>query len=265
MEGSFLYIIHTRECRRLNEDVYKIGRSEQCVTRVRSYGRGALVYLLVPVEDSKGAEKKVIQEFKKHFVQKKYYGTEYFEGNLREMQNIMLTVSQYSFPVVNKNLEDTETEDEDESEGILDESKSEDILDESEIEETQDLDIRKNAAEVKHDYRFFELTDYILYYFKENQYSRMSDKSIRNDENKFLNGADFLKMLKTNAPSEIERPLRKESLFKLCVKFIANDEIIPAGELPVEEMPKNEDQPIYKFLRENKYFNFDEKAQLNWK
>jgi hypothetical protein len=111
MVGQFLYIVHTKECIRLKESTYKIGRSEHCVHQVNqvlSYGKGAFLHLLVPVEDSEVAERKVIKEFRKHFVQKSYYGIDHFEGNLREMQNIMLSIAQYYSPVQNEDSEDIE-------------------------------------------------------------------------------------------------------------------------------------------------------------
>jgi hypothetical protein len=116
MVGQFLYIVHTRECIRLKESTYKIGRSEHCVHQVNQvlpYGKGAFLHLLVPVEDSKAAERKVIKEFRKQFVQKSYYGIEHFEGNLREMQNIMLSIAQYYSPVQNEDYKKTEICDED--------------------------------------------------------------------------------------------------------------------------------------------------------
>ena len=99
MEGHFIYIVQTRECRRMCENVYKIGRSENCIARLKSYGRGSLVLLAVSVQNSKLAERHAINEFKRIFKQKTYYGTEYFEGNPHEMQNVILHVAQYVSPV----------------------------------------------------------------------------------------------------------------------------------------------------------------------
>jgi hypothetical protein len=231
MEGPFLYIVHTRECRRLNENVYKIGRTEQCVNRIRAYGRGSLLQLLVPVEDSKVAERKVIKEFKKHFVHKSYYGAEYFEGNLREMQNIMLSIAQYYSSVQNNNkIEKLEHEDNCEEEEI-DKNVENYKNDETQKIYNENINI-PNAG-------FLEITNHILDFFKKNNYVRMSDKTIRiKTENKvvFIDSLECMKTFKNNSPAEVEMPLRKKGLFKDCAKFIEIDAIIPQGEMSPGEI-----------------------------
>jgi hypothetical protein len=92
MDGSFLYIVHTRECRNLNLNIYKIGRTKKCLHRIISYGKQSIFKLVVQVDDYETAGNKVITEFKTLFIHKKFYGTHYFEGNLHKMQVIMMNI-----------------------------------------------------------------------------------------------------------------------------------------------------------------------------
>ena len=45
MEGA--YLLHTRECFRLNEEIYKLGRSHDLDNRVRQYAKGSKILCLI--------------------------------------------------------------------------------------------------------------------------------------------------------------------------------------------------------------------------
>ena len=87
MEGA--YLIHTRECFRLKEEVYKIGRSHDLDTCIRQYVKGSKILCLISCENSIQCEKDLINLFKKHFKQIKDYGSEYFEGSKELMMKMM--------------------------------------------------------------------------------------------------------------------------------------------------------------------------------
>jgi hypothetical protein len=291
MEGSFLYILQVRECRRFKESIYKIGRSDQITGRIRSYGNGTQVHMIVKVNDSKKAEKKVIKEFRQCFSQKPFYGTEYFEGNLKLMKILLFNIAM-EFHVeenveneemntqdeeVNTQDEEVNTQDEevntqDEEVNTQDEEKYSDEIDSDEIDsdeidsdeidsdeiDSEEIDSDEIDSEdkeithdesfdveedesllteepIKSDMTFLQITDFIIEFFKNYQFLSFPDKSIRNNEKKFISGSEFLQYLKNNAPCGVERSLRKIGLFKSCVSFIEKDGVIPKGELPVEE------------------------------
>ena len=87
MEGA--YLIHTRECFRLKEEIYKIGRSHDLDNRVKRYAKGSKILCLISCENSIQCEKDLINLFKTHFKQIKDYGSEYFEGSKELMMKMM--------------------------------------------------------------------------------------------------------------------------------------------------------------------------------
>jgi len=91
---EYIYLIREREFIRLNESTYKIGgtgRSPKCC--LQGYPKGTEVILFINVNNGKLMEKIIIKDFKEKFEQMKQYGTEYFNGNINRMrQLIMLTI-----------------------------------------------------------------------------------------------------------------------------------------------------------------------------
>lgn len=85
MEG--IYFIHTRELISSKEPIYKLGRSNNLECRVRNYPKGSNVLFTMNCKNSIKCEKHLIKLFKEKFIQKKDYGTEYFEGDKDEMIN----------------------------------------------------------------------------------------------------------------------------------------------------------------------------------
>ena len=87
MEGA--YLIHTRECFRLNEEIYKIGRSHDLDTCVRQYDKGSKILCLISCENSIQFKRDLSVLFKTHFTQIKDYGNDYFEGSKELMMKMM--------------------------------------------------------------------------------------------------------------------------------------------------------------------------------
>lgn len=87
MEGA--YLLHTRECFRLNEEIYKLGRSHDLDNRVRQYAKGSKILCLISCGHSVQCEKDLIALFKQHFRHAKEYGSEYFEGSKELMMKMM--------------------------------------------------------------------------------------------------------------------------------------------------------------------------------
>ena len=87
MEGA--YLIHTRECFRLKEEIYKIGRSHDLDTCVRQYAKGSKILCLISCENSIQFKRELSVLFKIHFKQTKEYGNDYFEGSKELMMKMM--------------------------------------------------------------------------------------------------------------------------------------------------------------------------------
>jgi len=87
MEGA--YLIQTRECFRLKEEIYKIGRSHDLDNRVKRYAKGSKILCLISCENSIQCEKDLITLFKTHFIESKEYGNDYFEGSKELMMKMM--------------------------------------------------------------------------------------------------------------------------------------------------------------------------------
>ena len=80
-----IYLIHTREFRSLNENIYKIGRSYDLDVRIRQYPKKSKIIFAINCENSLLCERELMKIFKSKFIQKLDYGTEYFEGDKKEM------------------------------------------------------------------------------------------------------------------------------------------------------------------------------------
>jgi hypothetical protein len=85
MESEGIYLLREREFARLNENIYKIGRSINIKTRMNSYPKGSDIELMMGCNDSIKCEKQLLEIFRNTFIQRKEYGSEYFEGDKQEM------------------------------------------------------------------------------------------------------------------------------------------------------------------------------------
>tara|TARA_B100000945_G_scaffold71805_1_gene54811 strand:+ start:4175 stop:4768 length:594 start_codon:yes stop_codon:yes gene_type:complete len=86
---GFLYIIKTRESIRLNEPVYKIGRTSDIQNRILQYPKGSNLITCISVSNQHTAEKILIREFSEKFTKRIDMGNEYFEGDLESMKSIL--------------------------------------------------------------------------------------------------------------------------------------------------------------------------------
>ena len=86
MEG--IYLMHVREFISTNKNIYKIGRSHDIDNRVRQYPKGSRIEYINSCKNSVLCEKELIKIFKKSFTITKF-GTEYFEGDIDSMKDII--------------------------------------------------------------------------------------------------------------------------------------------------------------------------------
>jgi len=91
MESEGIYLLREREFIRLNEDIYKIGRSKHIKTRMNSYPKGSVIELMIGCKNSIQCEKDLLDIFRNKFIQHREYGAEYFEGNKLDMINTITT------------------------------------------------------------------------------------------------------------------------------------------------------------------------------
>ena len=79
---EYVYIIHTREFINSDQNIFKVGRTNQEHTkRLAQYPKGSILKIQKHVNDSKAIEKQLISHFCNIFKQRTDIGSEYFECN----------------------------------------------------------------------------------------------------------------------------------------------------------------------------------------
>ena len=105
MNVQYVYMIKTREFIRTNENIFKIGRTEQLnYGRFNSYDKGSVLLFQSICENCRDCEKNIIKKFKEKFIHRIDFGNEYFEGDCNEMINIISNI------VLHKNVNFVEDE-----------------------------------------------------------------------------------------------------------------------------------------------------------
>ena len=83
---EYIYLLQEREAIRLNEPVYKVGKTKQeNLKRISSYPNGTELLIQIKCDKCDTIEKDLIKLFKEKYDQKTDMGTEYFEGDCNEM------------------------------------------------------------------------------------------------------------------------------------------------------------------------------------
>jgi len=78
----YIYLIKPREFVRINEDIYKIGKSRQKnLKRITNYPNGTILLYQSRCINCDTMEKKLINIFKRNFIHRSDIGFEYFEGD----------------------------------------------------------------------------------------------------------------------------------------------------------------------------------------
>ena len=78
---EYVYLLRTREFIRLEENVFKIGRTTKLKQRFSQYPRSSELIRFWMVKDSVWVEKKIKEILKEKFIQRMEYGFEWFEGD----------------------------------------------------------------------------------------------------------------------------------------------------------------------------------------
>ena len=92
-----IYLIHTREIRSLNKNIYKISRGKDLDVRIRQYPKNSKIIFIINCENSLLYKREIIKIFKTKFIQKLEYGTDYFEGDkneiIKEIYNLIMNTN----------------------------------------------------------------------------------------------------------------------------------------------------------------------------
>ena len=93
MNIQYVYMIKTREFIRMNENIFKIGRTEQLnLGRFNSYDKGSILLFQSICENCRDCEKMIIKKFKENFIHRTDFGNEYFEGDCNKMISILCDI-----------------------------------------------------------------------------------------------------------------------------------------------------------------------------
>lgn len=83
---NYIYLIQEREFIKSGEKIYKIGKTKQKnLKRLQNYPKGSKLIFQCICDDCDTVEIKLINIFKKKYIQQKDIGTEYFKGNYDDM------------------------------------------------------------------------------------------------------------------------------------------------------------------------------------
>lgn len=83
---EFIYIVQPREFIRMKENVYKIGRTAQSPDkRIGQYPKNTKLYFIIAVDNSIEKETMLLRIFRKEFIPRTDFGSEYFEGDVNDM------------------------------------------------------------------------------------------------------------------------------------------------------------------------------------
>ena len=93
-----IYLLKTREFVNSNQEIYKIGRSNNLSQRILNYPNKSVLHLMIECYDSILHEKNLIKLFTSKYKQEREYGKEYFSGVLNEMKDDIIN---YLNPIMN--------------------------------------------------------------------------------------------------------------------------------------------------------------------
>lgn len=85
-----IYLLQEERFIETNKNIYKIGRSGHIYKRVSQYENGTIVYLMIACNNSETIESNLLSIFNKDFKGVKYYGNEYFMGDLHAMKDTII-------------------------------------------------------------------------------------------------------------------------------------------------------------------------------
>lgn len=102
---NYIYLLQLREFVKTKENVYKVGRTTQeNHKRFAQYPKGSVLLFQMICNDCVRIEKDVLEKFRQNFKQRKDLGNEYFEGDYKNMIDVIyLIVKEEGKKCVNEN------------------------------------------------------------------------------------------------------------------------------------------------------------------
>ena len=90
MTYNYIYLLQTRECLAIRQNIYKIGKTTQpLLKRFKQYPKGAVLLHQTICVNCHTLEQQLISKFKYTFERQRFYGNEYFKGDWHEMRRII--------------------------------------------------------------------------------------------------------------------------------------------------------------------------------
>lgn len=93
MITNYIYLLQEREFIKTKENIYKIGMTQkENHKRFNQYPKGSILLFQIICNNCKNIEKFVIKKFKETFKQRKDIGNEYFEGDYKNMIDVIYLI-----------------------------------------------------------------------------------------------------------------------------------------------------------------------------
>jgi hypothetical protein len=84
--SNYVYLLQEREFIKTKEPIYKVGMTTKTnLSRIKSYPKGSILLFYSICNNCKTMENNLIELFKSNFIHRKDIGSEYFEGNYKDM------------------------------------------------------------------------------------------------------------------------------------------------------------------------------------
>ena len=90
---EYVYLLQEREFINLGESIYKIGRTKQLNDkRFKQYPKNSMLLLQTFCNNCVTCENQIMNMFKQKYIHRVDIGSEYFEGNVKEMQRDIFNI-----------------------------------------------------------------------------------------------------------------------------------------------------------------------------
>jgi hypothetical protein len=107
--SQFIYIVYLREFINNGKNIFKIGRTKNSIQRISDYPKGSKMLFMIPCSEFIKCESEIIRIFIKKYNQMKEFGTEYFEGDIKDMiATIILIVQEKYFELTLNKISEKE-------------------------------------------------------------------------------------------------------------------------------------------------------------
>ena len=138
MMTQYIYLLQEREFIKTKEYVYKVGMTKkENHERFNQYPKGSVLLFQMICNNCKNMEKLVLKKFKETFKQRKDIGNEYFEGEYKDMIDIIYLTIKNNNSVEDDIVEDAVVED------VVVEDENHDIEEDWKLKHIRDIKSKK--------------------------------------------------------------------------------------------------------------------------